>query len=160
MKQGMKVILKKDGVALIWMLISFTMLMILMSSIVYVFRQDIRETVNLEERLQTYYIASAGIDLTYAALMDSSYNPKKIESAINKIGDSGNKKLIDTINIMNNGEIKGTAVVTISRVTIDEEKWIQIISVGKLVGKTTEVTTTMRINEKNTNQIIRQKFGE
>ncbi len=142
------------------MLIVFTVLSILMSSMFFLTRQDLKETVALEERLQTYYIASAGIDLTYAALMDPSYDPKKIESAINKIGNSGDKKLIDTITIKNNGEVKGTAVVTISRVTVDDKKWLQIVSVGKLVGKSTEVTSTMRINEQNTNQIVRQKFGE
>lgn len=145
---------------MIWMLIVFTVLSILMSSMFFLTRQDLKETVALEERLQTYYIASAGIDLTYAALMDPSYDPKKIESAINKIGNSGDKKLIDTITIKNNGEIKGTAVVTISRVTVDDKKWLQIVSVGKLVGKSTEVTSTMRINEQNTNQIVRQKYGE
>ena len=142
------------------MLIVFTVLSILMSSMFFLTRQDLKETVALEERLQTYYIASAGIDLTYAALMDPSYDPKKIESAINKIGNSGDKKLIDTIAIKNNGEVKGTAVVTISRVTVDDKKWLQIVSVGKLVGKSTEVTSTMRINEQNTNQIVRQKYGE
>ncbi len=151
---------KQKGAALIWMLIVFTVLSILMSSMFFLTRQDLKETVALEERLQTYYIASAGIDLTYAALMDPSYDPKKIESAINKIGNSGDKELIDTITIKNNGEVKGTAVVTISRVTVDDKKWIQIVSVGKLVGKSTEVTSSMRINEDNTNQIVRQKFGE
>ena len=151
---------KEKGAALIWMLIVFTVLSILMSSIFILTRQDLKETVALEERLQTYYIASAGIDLTYAALMDPSYDPKKIELAISKIGNTGNKKLVDTITVNNNGVVKGTAVVTISRVTVDDKKWLQIASVGKLVGKSTEVTTTMRINEENTNQIIRQKFGE
>lgn len=150
----------KQGVALIWMLIVLTISMILMSSIIFLARQDIKETKDLEERLQTYYIASAGIDLTYAALMDPSYNPKKIETAITKIETVANKKIIDTIHIKNNGEIKGTAVVTISRVTIDDKKWLQITSVGKLSGRDTEVTTIMRINEENTNQIVRQKFGE
>ncbi|WP_313127284.1 hypothetical protein [Proteiniclasticum ruminis] len=145
---------------MIWTLIVFTVLSILMSSMFFLTRQDLKETVALEERLQTYYIASAGIDLTYAALMDPSYDPKKIESAINEIGNSGNKKLVDTITIKNNGVVKGTAVVTISRVTVDDKKWIQVVSVGKLVGKATEVTSTMRINEENTNQIVRQKFGE
>ncbi len=151
---------KQKGAALIWTLIVFTVLSILMSSMFFLTRQDLKETVALEERLQTYYIASAGIDLTYAALMDPSYDPKKIESAINEIGNSGNKKLVDTITIKNNGVVKGTAVVTISRVTVDDKKWIQVVSVGKLVGKATEVTSTMRINEENTNQIVRQKFGE
>ena len=150
----------RKGAALIWMILAFTITMILMSSIIFLTRQDIRETVKQEERLQTYYIAAAGIDLTYAALMDPVNKPKKIEAAISKIGDTGNKKLSDTIDIKYNNEIKGTATVTISRITIDEKKWLQIVSVGKLVDKDTQVTTTMRINEANTNQIVREKFGK
>ena len=151
---------KRKGAALIWMILAFTITMILMSSIIFLTQQDIRETVKQEERLQTYYIAAAGIDLTYAALMDPINKPKKIEAAISKIGDTGNKKLSDTIDIKYNNEIKGTATVTISRITIDEKKWLQIVSVGKLVDKDTQVTTTMRINEANTNQIVREKFGK
>ena len=151
---------KRKGSALVWMLIAFTITMILMTSIIYLTRQDLFETVKQEERLQTYYIAAAGIDLTYAALMDPIHKPKKIETAIAKIGTTDNKKLTDTINIKNEGEIKGTATVTINRITIDEKKWLQIVSVGKLTGKNTEVTTTMRINEANTNQIVREKFGK
>ena len=150
----------KKGAALIWMLIVFTVTMIIMTSIIFITRQDIKETVNLEERLQTYYIAATGIDLTYAALMDPSYSPKKIETAITKLKTVGTTSLKDTINVTNGGKVKGTANVTISRIVIDEEKWIQIVSVGKLFNKNTEVTTTMRINEANTNQIVRQKFGE
>ena len=150
----------RKGSALVWMLLAFTITIILMTSIIYLTRQDLLETVKQEERLQTHYIAAAGIDLTYAALMDPIHTPKKIEAAIAKIGTTGNKKLTDTINIKNKGEIKGTANVTISRITIDEKKWLQIVSVGKLTGKNTEVTTTMRINEANTNQIVRQKFGK
>lgn len=150
----------RKGSALVWMILAFTITMILLSSIVFLTQQDLRETVMQEERLQTYYIAAAGIDLTYAALMDPNNNPKKIEAAITKIGSTGNKKLTDTINIKYKGEIKGTATVTINRITIDEKKWLQIVSVGKLTGKNTEVTTTMRINEANTNQIVREKFGK
>lgn len=150
----------RKGSALVWMILAFTVTMILMSSIMFLTQQDLRETVMQEERLQTYYIAAAGIDLTYAALMDPDYNPKKIEAAISKIGSDTNKKLTDTINIKYNGEIKGTATVSINRITIDEKKWLQIVSVGKLIDKNTEVTTTMRINEANTNQIIREKFGK
>ncbi len=150
----------RKGAALVWMIIAFTITLIMMSSIIFLTQQDIRETRMQEERLQTYYIAAAGIDLTYAALMDPIHDPKKIEAAINKIGSVVNKKLTDTINIKYDGEIKGTATVSINRITIDEKKWLQIVSVGKLIGKDTEVTSTMRINEANPNQIVREKFGK
>jgi len=150
----------KKGAALIWMLLVFTVSMIVMTTVIYLARQDLRETVNLEERIQTYYIASAGIDLTYAALMDSSNNPKKIEAAINLLKSGTSSAIEDTIVVKNNGEIKGTSIVKIERVVVDEQEWLQIISRGKLQGKNTEVVTTMLINESNYNQIVRQKFGE
>ena len=159
-KKAFGLVSNKKGAALIWMLIVFTVTMIIMTSIIYVTRQDIKETVNLEERLQTYYIAATGIDLTYAALMDPSHSPKKIEAAITKLKTVGTTSLKDTIDVKNSGKVKGTAKVTITRIVIDEENWIQIVSVGKLINKNTEVTTTMKINEANTNQIVRQKFEE
>ncbi len=149
---------KRTGSALIWMLLSFTVLMILMGSIVYIVRQDIYETVKQEERLQTYYIAYAGIDLTYAALMDPENNPKKFETAITKLKTNSNKPLTDTITIEVGRKIRGTAEVSIKRVKKDEKDWIQITSIGKLVDKETKVSSTMRINEANPNQIVREKF--
>lgn len=159
MKKIWKEFHNENGAALIWMLIVFTVSIILLNSIIFLTRQDIKETVNLEERIQTYYIAASGIDLTYAALMDPSYSPKKIEAAISKLGSNVSNTITDTINVMYDGVLRGTANVTIRRVTIDEVKWIQITSVGKLVDKNTKVTTSMRINEDNTNQIVREKFA-
>ncbi len=159
MKRIWKEFHNEKGAALIWMLIVFTVSIILLNSIIFLTRQDIKETVNLEERIQTYYIAASGIDLTYAALMDPSYNPKKIEAAISKLGTNVSNTITETINVKYDDVLRGTANVTIRRVTIDEVKWLQITSVGKLVDKSTQVTTTMRINEDNTNQIVREKFA-
>lgn len=148
----------RKGSVLIWMLIAFTVLMILMTSIFYLVRQDIFETAMQEERLQTYYIALAGIDLTYAGLMDPNFEPKKLETAIAKLKFNGNVPLSDSI-VIEDDETMGTANITIKRVTKDEKDWLQITSIGKATGKNTEVTTTMRINEANPNQIVREKFG-
>ncbi len=145
----------RKGVALITVIMVFAVLMILMSSIVFIARQDVLETITQEERLRTFYIASAGIELTYAALMDPDFEPKKLQTAITALIDNGNTPLSDSIPI---GDA-GVADVTIMRVTVDEIDWIQITSVGKLTGETTLVTTTLRINEANTNQIVREKFG-
>lgn len=75
------------------------------------------------------------------------------------MGTNLSNTITDTINVVYDGVLRGTANVTIRRVTIDEVKWLQITSVGKLVDKSTQVTTTMRINEDNTNQIVREKFA-
>lgn len=152
---------KRKGAALVWMLIAFTVLMILMTSIIYVVRQDLFETVKQEERLQTYYIALAGIDLTYSALMDPTNDPKKINLAISKLKEPSISLLVDdNITIDIGGEQKGTASVTIDRIKEDDVYWIRITSIGQLEDKDTKVSSTMRINETNTNQIIRESINK
>lgn len=150
---------KRKGVALIWMILAFTILMILMTSIIYIVRQDIFETVKQEERLQTYYIALSGVDLTYAALMDSSISPKTIDKVIDSL-KKNNTPITDTINIEIRGNQKGTAIVTIDRVKENEINWLRVTSVGQLKDKDTKVSSTMRINESNYNQMVREKIGQ
>lgn len=149
------IIKKRNGAALISVVMAFAIVMIVMSSMVFIARQDILETVSQDDRLRTFYIASAGIELTYAALMDPDFEPKKLQTAISKLKGNGNTPLTDSFAI---GDV-GIADVSIIRVTVDEKDWLQITSVGTLNGETTTVTTTMRINEANSNQIVREKFG-
>lgn len=152
---------KRKGAALMWMLIAFTVLMVLMTSIVFVVRQDIFETVKQEERLQTYYIALAGIDLTYSALMDPGHDPKKIKLAISELKKPGISELADKNITIDIGEKKrGTASVTIDRIKEDDVYWIRITSIGQLEDKDTKVSSTMRINESNTNQVIRESINK
>ena len=152
-RQG--ILKKRKGAALISVLMAFAILMIVMASIVYIARQDVLETTKQEERLRTFYIASAGIELTYASLMDPGFEPKKLETAISILKGNGNTPLFDSIAI---GDA-GFAEVTIIRVTVNEKDWLQITSVGQLAGESTKVTTTLRINEANSNQLVREKFG-
>lgn len=154
----------RKGSALIWMLMAFTVLMIMTTSIIYIARQDIFETTKHEERLQTYYIALAGIDMTYAALMDPDNSPKGIELAVTKL-KADSTPLTDSIAVEYGGETKGTAEVSIDRLEVtdaegDTEYWIRITSVGQLAGKDMKVSSTMRINEDNPNQIVREKFSQ
>lgn len=151
------VLKKRRGSALAWVLVVFTVLMILMSSVMYIVRQNIFETTNQEERVRTYYIALAGIDLTYAALMDPDNSPKKIEAAVTKL-KSDNTPITDTIIIDTSGVEKGTAIVSIDRIKENEINWLRITSVGQLKGKNTKVSSTMRINEDNNNQVEREKI--
>lgn len=150
----------RKGAALAWMIIALFLLIILSSSAIFIVRQDIKETSLQEERLKTYYIALSGIDLTYAALMNPDDRPMKIEAIITKLKSNGNTPITETINVESNGVIKGTANISVKRITKDEKNWVQITSIGKLTGKDTNVSTVMRINEANTNQIVREKFGE
>jgi hypothetical protein len=150
-----KTLKNENGAALISVIMAFAVILILISSIVFVARQDVLETVKQEERLRTFYIASAGIELTYAALMDPDYDPKLLQAAINTLKNNGNTPLIDSMPI---GD-EGVADVSIMLVTIDEKEWLQVTSVGQLNGLTTTVSTSLRVNTTNLNQIVREKFG-
>lgn len=150
------VLKKRKGSALVWVLVVLIVLTILISSVAYIVRQNTFETSKQEERLQTYYIALAGIDLTYAALMDPANSPKKIEQVRTKL-TRNSTPITDNITIDINGDKKGVANVAIDRIKVKEINWIRITSVGQLNGNNTKVSSIMRINEDNHNQIVRER---
>lgn len=159
MNKKIKLNKKRKGAALTWMLIAFVVLMILMGSIIALSRQDLHETRMQAERLQTYYIASAGAELTYAGLMDQKNGLD--EMAINKViarFKTNTDPVTEEIDIIIDEEKKGVAMVTIDKIEKDSINWIRIKSVGQLVGKESKVSTIIRINEDRINQIVRERF--
>lgn len=172
MKQikSINILKQNKGAALVWALIAFVMLSILVGSIAFISNQNIFEMVKHEERLQTYYIALAGIDLTYAALMDINGTNigrtindeiiQKIKTGPIPIMEDEDKGIDIEVEIEDEIKKMGTAFVTIDRVTTEEDKkeinWLRITSIGQLEGKNTKVSSVMRINEKNYNQIVRE----
>lgn len=152
---------KRKGATLIWVLIMFVVLMIIVPSLFRIGRQNIHEAMKQEERLQTYYIALSGIDLSYAALINLNGESSKIETGIiNKIG---NKTLNEKIDIKIGSNNIGIADVYIDRIkeinpeTNIEVNWVRIKSVGQIIGKETKVDSILKINEKNINQMVRER---
>ena len=145
---------KNDGVALVWVLALLSIITILMFSIIFISRQDILETRLHEERLKTYYIALAGVDLGYASLM-ADYSG---ELYIKQFLDDPDKSVTDTIDIMSGGTKQGEAVVTLDSVTVESKRWIRVQAVGTLEGGTQSVTSSLRINPDNTEHTIREGF--
>lgn len=167
MKQikSINILKQNKGAALIWALIAFVVLSILVGSIAFISRQNIFETAKQEERLQTYYIALTGIDLTYAALMNINGTNigRTIDAEIIQNIETGSvTENTENIEVKIDDKIIGTAEVTIDRVTTTEKdnnkviNWLRITSIGQLEGKNTKVSSVMRINEKNYNQIVRE----
>ncbi len=144
----------EDGAALIWVLIMMTIVVTLTASMTYVAQQDILETRLHEERLKTYYVALAGVDLGYAALMANSGS----EPYINQFLNDSSKTVSDTIDIYDGATKTGEAVVTLESVTVDSKRWIRVYSVGTLVDGTQSVTSILRINPDNTQHTIREAF--
>lgn len=143
-----------NGVALVWVLALLSLITVLMFSIIFISRQDILETRLHEERLKTYYIALAGVDLGYASLM-ADYSG---EPYINQFLDDPDKSVTDTIEIMSSGTKQGEAVVTLDSVTVESKRWIRVQSVGTLEDGTQSVTSSLRINPDNTEHTIREGF--
>lgn len=147
----------RNGIALIWVIFVFMIQIIIMSTMFYLQRQNILEAARQEVRLQTYYISLAGIDLTYAAIMEINNNEPRINSTLtDKIGSYKDQ----VIEIKTDNKVRGTANVRIDRVTevINGRTiyWLRITSVGQLKGKDVKVKSIMRINEKSVTQVIRE----
>ena len=154
MKVKLGCLKKNSGIALVWVLALLSIITILMFSIIFISRQDILETRLHEERLKTYYIALAGVDLGYASLM-ADYSG---EPYINQFLDDPDKSVTDTIEIMSSGTKQGEAVVTLDSVTVESKRWIRVQSVGTLEDGTQSVTSSLRINPDNTEHTIREGF--
>ena len=149
---------KRRGAALVWVLFVFVILTIFTSTMLYLQRQNILEAARQEERLQTYYIALAGVDLTYAAILEANNNESRVDASIlDKIGTGS---LNQDILIKTDDIERGTANVTIERTQeiIDGKTvyWIRITSIGQLKDKDVKVTSIMRINERRITQIVRE----
>ena len=143
MKQikGIKILKQNKGAALVWALIALVVLSILVGSTAFISRQNIFEMAKQEERLQTYYIALAGVELTYAALMEINGTDMDInQSIINKIENSAaaGQEIKQDIDVITGGEERGTATVTIKMTEQEIEDqnktidWVTITSIGKL----------------------------
>lgn len=153
-----KIVFKdREGAALMWALLAFFILIILTTSVIFITRQDLLETRMQEERLETYYIALAGAEITYAGLISQEELDDMVIDKVIERFKTNTDPVSDKIQIVIDGELKGEADVSIDKVSRDNIDWIRIKSVGKLANKNTKVTTTIRINEERTNQIVREK---
>ncbi|MBM7561387.1 hypothetical protein [Fusibacter tunisiensis] len=149
-----KYLKNEKGAAIAWVLILMTLLIIFTSSMIYIARQDIIETRIHAERLKTYYVALAGLDLGYAALMETVGSDLYIQQFI----DDDTKVVSDTIDIITDSEKRGEAVVTIESVVVDSKTWVRIKSIGTMEEGGQSVTSILRINPDNTQHTIREAF--
>lgn len=148
-----KKITDKSGAALLWTLLMFFVFLISVPSIILIGRQDISETDWHTNKTESYYVALAGVEIGYAALMqfDTTPGPQYIDRF-----DASKSSVTHTQVITESGTTIGTAVITIENVTIDSKRWIQIESIGTVDGSTYSNTSTMRIDPDNYEHIIRE----
>lgn len=137
-----KLILVKNnrgGSSLVWVIILMAVFAILTSSMLFISRQDLIETVHFREKSRAYYVASSGIDMAYAALM------KKLDDddtpLIQSYKNDHNKTYSQEIDIGND-----KIYLSIASVLIDGKWWVKVISTGKIVDSNTSQTVSLRID--------------
>ncbi len=143
---------RKQGSALLWVIILFVVATVMFISVMSIITQDTNEAVSQKEHLRAHYISLSGIDIGYAALMAPLGAGRYIDTFIStKANVSYNQVIMDA------GVRVGSVDVTIGNVTLSGKRWIQVTSVGRLEGSATQVTNIMRIDPNNHSNIIREK---
>ena len=147
----------RKGAAIVWVVILFTIIVILTTSVIYIARQNTFETVKQEERIRAYYLSLSGIEIGYAALMapDGSPGPKYINRF-----NASKSDVTNTQTIKDGVKTIGTVDITIGNVTIGGKRWIQVKSIGTLADSTVSVSSSLRIDSTNHEIIIRDQFGK
>ena len=132
----------EKGAALIWVLILMVFFVTLTSSMLFISRQDIFETVNHRERTKAYYLAESGIDMVYAALMKKT-NPSDVP-LIKSYQDDTDKEYEQQIMIGSD-----TVDIRIESVEVDGKWWVKVTSTGEVADSGAIETTSLRIYQPN-----------
>ena len=138
---------KRKGVALVSVIIMFVVSFILLASMTLLFRQDLNETTNQDQRTEAYYLALSGIEIGYGALMtdtDPDVNVEKLyfeEFTGSKISNVQEQKGIP----YGNGKID----IKLSGKKIDGKDWVVINSTAKLNDSAISVSTNMEFLSDN-----------
>ena len=129
----------ENGAALVWVLILMVAFVTLTSSMLFLSRQDIFETVNHKESTKAYYLAESGVDLAYAALMKKT-NPSDVP-LIKSYQNNHAKVYTQQITIGSD-----TVDIRIESVEIDGKWWVKVTSTGTVTASNVSETTSLRID--------------
>ncbi|TCT16899.1 hypothetical protein EDC18_101195 [Natranaerovirga pectinivora] len=132
-KKALNVLRSRDGAVLPIILMTFMVLMILISSVIILFSNNLRQTKRQEEMVKAHYIALSGIELAMAALLQEGIIGGAEDTLLysqfgSHIPLANTPELEDTLTL-DNGEvlIKIRAIDT-------GERWVEIRSKGTLVN--------------------------
>lgn len=129
----------KKGSSLIWVIILMAVFVILTSSMIFISRQDLLETVHFREKSKAYYVASSGIDMAYAALMKKP-NPADAP-LIQTYKNDHTKTHTQEIDI---GDDK--IYLSIDSVKVNGKWWVKVVSRGHVTSSNTSETVSLRID--------------
>lgn len=145
---------KRDGAALVVVLVVFVVLMILFGSITSLFSRNLVQAKVQERKTQAYYLALSGLDLATAALLQES-NPAPgydtlIEKVLNDTTDPAYGNYVSQTLSLDGG----TVDLRMRRYTDAGTDWVIVESIGTLSSGTSS-KLTQRILGSNSKVIQR-----
>lgn len=144
---------RQEGSALIWALVLFVILSVTATSIFAISQQDRKEAKILEENIALKYIALAGIDIAYAALMSDHQNGVLMDYVI----DGSYSTLNYSYPLAEGVDVKGTADITVDLISEDGLVWVRIVSIGSIPKSVRTHSSFLKINAANWNDMVQKQ---
>lgn len=138
------IIFNKQGVSLIYAMLVLIVMSILGVAIFTLFASNLKQAKFQEDNMRSHFVAVAGVEVTFAALLDNEHS--LLKNYFNK-----NNTLSDTItfsvNVEEDGiqkEVAGTAIIEVkSYLDEDDYRLVNIKSIGEAAGATASKTVNM-----------------
>lgn len=100
MRDWKRVFREESGAALVFTLLAFLVLMIFMSSLVFVFASNHKQAVRQKDQIQAYYLALSGIDVVKSTLIMPLYVESEEErNMMDRIKNNGPNLIEDSFTI-------------------------------------------------------------
>jgi len=127
------VLYKKDGSALMVVLLSFVVIMIFLGSIIMLFKNNLVQTMTQEKSVQAYYLALSGIDLGVSALLQEGAGGENDTLLYKEFSKDMKPNLNNTPTLRHTIDLgDGEVEITIRGMDIDGERWVEVHSIGIL----------------------------
>lgn len=138
------IIFNKQGVSLIYAMLVLIVMSILGVAIFTLFASNLKQAKFQEDNMRSHFVAVAGVEVTFAALLDN-------EQSLLKNYFDKNNTLSDTITFSVDAdedgiqkEVAGTAIIEVrSYLDEDDYRLVNIKSIGQAVGANASKTVNM-----------------
>ncbi|SFH47745.1 hypothetical protein SAMN05192551_101129 [Tindallia magadiensis] len=88
------------GIALVYVLMAFLVLMIFMSSVVFIFSTNHKQAIRQDDHMRAYYLALSGIDVTKSTLLMPLYvEDEEEKNMMDKMKSDGPIYIDDSLEI-------------------------------------------------------------
>lgn len=111
----------REGSVLVFVLITFLITVIIVSSVAFVFSSNLKMAKNQEDNMRAHYLVHSGVDITLSTLLNTLY----VEDGVEKTIIDKLKKENTTVQLIDDIDIDGNIV----NITVDYVKDIDEINI-------------------------------